>query len=333
MVYFLQMHDFVAIGDTVTDAFIKLEKAEVVGKPDTAEYKICLPFAEKVPYESVTVVPAVGNAANAAVSAARLGLNSALVSNIGSDEQGKECLAALEVNGVDPKFVKVNQGQKTNYHYVLWYEDERTILIKHEKYEYALPEISSPKWVYFSSVAETAYPYHEYVADWLDIHTSTRFAFQPGKNEIALGKEKLARFYKRADAFFCNVEEAGTILGIPTLGIQELLKRMRELGPKTVVITDGPRGAYSYDGTDMWFLPIFPDGLQAKERTGAGDAFSSTCVAALSLGIDLPTALAWGAVNSASVVQDIGAQRGLLTKSELLKRLASAPNFKAEKLN
>ena len=31
-------YDFVAIGDTVVDAFIKLKKAEIIGKPDTPGY-------------------------------------------------------------------------------------------------------------------------------------------------------------------------------------------------------------------------------------------------------------------------------------------------------
>jgi sugar/nucleoside kinase (ribokinase family) len=326
------MHNFIAIGDTVTDAFIRLKEAEITGTPDTPDYKISLPFAEKIPYESVTVVPAVGNAANAAVSAAKLGLNTALVTDIGDDQPGKDCLASLEASGVDPKYVHIHQSHKTNYHYALWYQNDRTILTKHESFEYAFPPIEAPKWLYFSSVSLEAFPYHEFVADFLDTHPDVRFAFQPGKGEITLGKEKLARFYKRAEIFFCNIEEAGAILGINTLGPQELLKRMHELGPKIVVITDGPKGAYAYNGTDMWFVPVFPDGLNALERTGAGDAFASTTTAALSLGNDLATALTWGAVNSASVVQAIGAQKGLLKKDEILNKLSSTPDFKAKKL-
>ncbi len=327
------MHDFIAIGDTVTDAFIKLKNAEITGTPDSPDYKISLPFAEKIPYEEVTILPAVGNAANAAVSFARLGLNSALVSNVGDDEQGKEAIAALEANSVDVQFIKINAGIKTNYHYVLWYGPERTILTKHEKYGYAFPSIGKAKWIYFSSISADAYPYHEFVADHLDIHLDTQFAFQPGKNEIKLGKERLSRFYKRADIFFCNMEEAGAILDIHTLGIQEILKRMHALGPKIVVITDGPKGAYAYDGKDMWFAPPFPDIAPPFERTGAGDSFASTTVAALAQGEDLPTSLMWGSINSMSVVQKVGAQAGLLHLDQIKKHLSEAPSdFTPKKL-
>lgn len=325
--------DFLAIGDTVIDAFIKLKEASIVGTPDSEDYKICLPFADKVPYEDVFVCPAVGNAANAAVSASRLGLKSAIVSNIGDDKEGTDCLDSLKKDGVNTDFVKINRGIKTNYHYVLWYEAERTILIKHEKYDYILPEIGEPKWIYFSSVSETAFPFHDLVADYLDNHKSVNFAFQPGKNEIKLGKEKLARLYKHSKIFFCNVEEARKILGLESAEIKELLSKMYELGPKKVVITDGPKGAYAYDGVESIFMPIYPDPKPPFERTGAGDAFSSTVVAAIISGKTLSEALAWGGINSMAVVQEVGAQKGLLTLSKLEGYLKNAQaDYKAQKI-
>jgi ribokinase len=141
---------------------------------------------------------------------------------------------------------------------------------------------------------------------------------------MKLGKDALKGIYERTNIFFSNVEEAERILGINTLGISELLKRMHELGPKIVIITDGPKGAYAYDGEKFLFQPPYPDQAPAFERTGAGDAFASTVVVALALGKDLSTALMWGSVNAMSVVQQIGAQRGLLNESQLNEYLNSA---------
>lgn len=324
--------DFLAIGDTVIDAFIKLKDADIVGEPDTAEYKICLPFAEKVPYEDVYVLPAVGNAANAAVSAARLGLTSALVSNLGDDTNGQDCLKALRKDKVKTDFIKINRGIKTNYHYVLWYPPERTILIKHEKYDYSLPKVGEPKWIYFSSVSENAFPFHNTVAEYLENHPNIKLAFQPGKNEIKLGKEKLIKLYQKSEFFFCNVEEAEKILSVENVDAVELLKKIRELGPKNVVITDGPKGAYAYDGKDSWFINPYPDPKAPYERTGAGDAFASTVVSAFILGKSLPEALAWGGINSMSVVQKVGAQAGLLSQSEIETLLKNAPDYQARKI-
>ncbi|MBX4189554.1 carbohydrate kinase family protein, partial [Candidatus Parcubacteria bacterium] len=318
------MHDFIAIGDIVTDAFIRLKDASVSCDINHEHCTITMRFGDKIPYESVEVIRAVGNSANAAVAAARLGLSSALVANLGDDQNGKECLAALEANKVDISFMKIHPGMETNYHYVLWFEDDRTILVKHQEYKYQLPDIDDPKWVYLSSLGESTKEYHHEIAKYLAMHSGVNLAFQPGTFQMKLGAEELKDIYARTKVFFCNVEEAERILNINTLGTQELLKRMRELGPEIVVITDGSKGAYTFDGKEMWSVPIYPDPKPPFERTGAGDAFASTCIAALALGQDLPTALLWGSVNSMSVVQQVGAQKGLLTKEQIESYLKTA---------
>lgn len=43
------------------------------------------------------------------------------------------------------------------------------------------------------------------------------------------------------------------------------------------------------------------------------------------MGKNLKEALLWGPINSMSVVQEIGAQKGLLSKEKLEKYLADAP--------
>ncbi len=78
--------DFVAIGDTTTDAFIRIKQASVHFDEKDDEEKICLTNGSKIPYEELYVIPAVGNSPNAAVSAARLGLSSAIITNFGDDQ-------------------------------------------------------------------------------------------------------------------------------------------------------------------------------------------------------------------------------------------------------
>ncbi len=322
------MYDLISIGDTVIDCFIKLKEAEVSGTPDSPDYKICLPFAEKIPYESVKVVPAVGNSANASVSASKLGLKTGLVTNIGDDQNGQDCLDTFTKDGVAKDFIKVNVGKKTNYHYVLWYSPDRTILVKHEDFEYNLPNIGEPKWLYLSSLGEQTVEYHKQISNYLISHPNINLAFQPGTFQINFGVENLKDIYARTKIFFCNVEEAGRVLGITTLGVPELLKRIHALGPQIVVITDGPKGAYAYDGAQTLFAPGFPEHEPPFERTGAGDAFASTTTSALILGKDLPTALSWGAVNSMNVCRFIGAQEGLLTHEQIEAELSKNPTYK-----
>ena len=92
-----QQYDFVAIGDLVVDAFIELSKedADVSIDMDTGRQTLMMPFGQKLPYTDVVVVNAVGNSPNAAVSAHRLGLQSTLISSVGHDNYGADCIAQL----------------------------------------------------------------------------------------------------------------------------------------------------------------------------------------------------------------------------------------------
>jgi sugar/nucleoside kinase (ribokinase family) len=319
--------DFIAIGDITTDAFIRIKDATVTCDTDKENCKICLRFGDKVPYERVEIINAVGNSPNAAVSAHRLGLASALVTNLGDDQSGKDDIKALEKEGIAMDFVKVHSGKESNYHYVLWYGAERTILVKHHEYPYALPDFGTPKWLYLSSMAESSLPFHRELARYMEEHPSVRLAFQPGTFQIQMGTKALGGIYTHSTILFCNSEEARQILKTEEKNIPTLLRELHALGPKMTVITDGPRGAYAFDSEkdEMWYVPMYPDPAPPYDRTGAGDAFASTVTAALVLGHTLPEALLLGPVNSMSVVQKTGAQAGLLTMKELRRLLAEAP--------
>jgi ribokinase len=326
--------DFLAIGDTVIDAFIRLKDVRVHCNLNDEDCEICMRWGDKIPYEFAEVVPAVGNAANAAVAAARLGLNAGLRAYVGADQYGQEILASLLRDKVDTTFVEKVQGKHTNYHYVLWYESQRTILVKHEAFDYTVPAIATPPtWVYLSSLGENSLAYHHALMQWLKKYPETKLAFQPGTYQINFSKhfeahrDELPDVYERTYILFCNKEEAGRILGCPAgTSMKELLTELQSWGPKIVVITDDVRGADAIDEQkQMWHIPRYPDPRPPYEITGAGDAFASGTVAALALGKPLGEALKWGATNASSVLQSIGAQKGLLTREELEKNLANPP--------
>ncbi len=330
----MKTYDFVAIGDVVTDEFISLKDAQVHCKIDSEQCELCVRFGDKIPYESVETVHAVGNAANAAVSATRLGLSTAFVGDVGGDELGEKILETLSEQGVSTEFVSIHQNMVSNHHYVLQYGPERTILVKHQPYERALPEIGEPLWVYLSSLGENSLPYHQTLSAYLSAHPNTKLAFQPGTFQLKLSSE-LKGIYAQTYIFFCNKEEAAHILKVDSIDIKDALIKVAELGPKVVVITDGPKGAHAYDSEtkEMWSVPMYPDIKDPVDRTGAGDAFASTVVAALALGKPLSEALIWGPINSMSVVQEIGAQKGLLSQEKILSYLDDAPgNYGAKKI-
>ncbi len=318
--------DFIAIGDTTVDEFIKLKDARVTCDINSENCTISMKWGDKIPYESAELIPAVGNAANAAVAAARLGISSGFISNVGADAYGAQILETFEKEGVSTKYIREHQDVKTNHHYVLWYESERTILIRHEAFPYAFPEeIETPRWIYLSSIGDQSEQLHADVIHWLKEHPETKLAFQPGTFQISMGKEKLAELYRLTEIVACNKEEAERILGLGETPITTLLDALHALGPKIVLITDGPKGAYAFDGSQKLTVPMYPDPKPPFERTGAGDACTSTIVAALCIGKPIEEALLWGPINAMAVVQDVGAQRGLLSRSALEQLLANAP--------
>ena len=323
--------EVLAIGDVVTDAFVKL----LDDRANTFENEhgkfLAMPFGTKIPFDHAEVIEAVGNASNAAVSFAKLGLKSGLVSNVGGDAHGRDILKSLHDKGVDSRFVIVNPNKKTNYHYVLWYKEERTILIKHEEYDYHWPRFRDadiPEWVYFSSISKNSLErYHDLVEDWLEENSDVKLAFQPGTYQLEAGVEKLARLYKRTEVLVLNREEAVLVTKGNYDDIHGLFNTLHSYGPRIICITDGPAGAYASDGQNRFKMPPYPDPAPPFERTGAGDAFASTFVAALIHGNNLEGALQWAPINSMNVVQHTGAQEGLLTEHEIGEYLKKAPDW------
>lgn len=321
--------EVLSVGDVVTDAFIRLFDNRAHTYKNEFGSWIAMPFGSKVPFEHATVVEGVGNAANAAVCFARLGIHSGLVSNVGNDSYGRDMINALEDNRVDTRFVRINKGKASNYHYVLWYKDERTILINHEEYNYQWPRFTAgdvPKWLYFSSISKNALDkYHDMVVDWLADNPDVKLAFQPGTFQLEAGVDRLKKLYARTEIVIMNREEAVLVTGGKHEDVPDLMARLHKLGPKTVVVTDGPDGAYASDGTNRYSMPAYPDIAPPLDRTGAGDAFASTLVAAIVKGNTLEGALQWAPINSMNVVQHIGAQEGLLKEDKLEAYLSKAP--------
>ncbi len=317
-------YQFVAVGDVTNDTFISLEDATVY--EERGQKYLSMRFGDKIPYAGAEFVPGVGNAGNAAIAARRLGLQSALVTDIGIDRGGDECLAVWEKDGLDVSLVRRHENLATHHHYVLRFGPERTILINHEQWPYRMPSFDeAPEWIYFTSTGEHGEPYHHELAAYIK-QSGTKLAFQPGTFQIKLSVEgKIPDMYEVAELFFCNKEEAQRILGSDSQDILELMRGIQNMGPKIVSVTDGPNGAWILSGDGAWKVPMYPDPLPPKNRTGAGDAYASTITSMLALGLPLPEALIRGPINSAYVVQQIGAQKGLLTREKLEALVTSAP--------
>jgi sugar/nucleoside kinase (ribokinase family) len=320
--------DVLTLGDATTDIFIRLSGAHVRIREEDGERWIDLPFGGKVPFDYALTVDAGGNAANAAVGMARLGLSVAIAAHAGSDQAGRDMQRALDREGVDTHLVRFDPGRPSNRNFVLWYAEDRTIFVHHEIYDYHWHDLSPreiPRWVYLSSVGSDATEYYDQIVGWLDRHPAVQFAFQPGTFQIEQGAQTLREVYRRARVIVCNREEAVAIGGADHGDVGAILDSLHQLGPTIVVVTDGPSGAYASDGRTRLRMPCYPDPVRPVERTGAGDAFAAAFVAALVKGHPVEVAFAWAPINAMSVVQEVGSQTGLLSEPEILGHLKNAP--------
>src|SRR3989338_2945449 len=101
------------------------------------------------------------------------------------------------------EYVETQPGLPTNYHYVLWFGAERTILVKQTKFTYSMPAFEKPpKYIYLTSLGESAKEFHHEVARYIREHPETKLAFQPGTFQIKLGAEELKDVYAVTELFF-----------------------------------------------------------------------------------------------------------------------------------
>ena len=319
--------DMIAIGDTTQDIFLGMSDASVQCDLDGRNCRICFDYANKIAVDTKADVPAVGNAANHAIGIARQGLNAALFTIVGDDVQGHLAHDVLHDEQVDTEYVQFDSKRGTNFSCVINYRAERTIFVYHEPRDYRLPHLKSTQWVYLTSASgDGVVKLHEQVLGWLMENPAVQLSFNPGTYQMRLGKEALRPLLARCQVLFLNREEAARVLEIETTEAKELIAGCHALGVKTMVLTDGPAGAYASDGKTIWFLNIF-DG-PVVERTGCGDAFGSGFMGALIAGKSIPDAMLYGNANSTSVLQYIGAREGLLSKKKMEELIAANPTVR-----
>ncbi|GAG29709.1 unnamed protein product [marine sediment metagenome] len=165
------------------------------------------------------------------------------------------------------------------------------------------------RWVFLTDLAGTSNDLLFEVARRVK-EKEVKLAYVPGQKELALGKEKLKPILEAAEILVLNSHEAEMILG-RGMRTKEMLTEFKKLGVGIPVITSGPEGSDAYDGKEFYHQEITPK-VEVIDRTGAGDAFSSTFTAGIILGKTVPESLLFAAKNSSSVVTKIGGTDGLL---------------------
>ncbi|MEK9200439.1 MAG: carbohydrate kinase family protein [Patescibacteria group bacterium] len=322
--------DVLSLGPARMDVFVKLpEEITEWCSIDKKRCMIELGFGEKIAVKTVNYAVG-GNTGNNAVGVTRLGLKAAMLGGMGDGWGDKEALEILKKEGVDTTRVQVIPG-KSGFGVVINYQEERTILSYYADTNVQIPEDLDveAEWMYLTTAGETYEDFYSQAVQ-LAAKKNIKIAFNPGSRQLKAGIEKLKYVYEACEILFVNKEEAAMLISGDVGNVRALLNGLHNLGPKTVVITDGPAGTYAYDGTKYWHMPIVP--APVIERTGAGDAFGSGFLSATIKGKLLPEALRWGTVNSASVLGFIGPQAGLLSEKGIQEWLEKSSSVVAEEI-
>lgn len=319
------MFDLVSIGDIKLDVFISLENCKE--KCSLKKKNVCFNFGEKISID-VQDEQVAGSAPNVAVALSRLGKKSAVISNMGKDDTFQKAIRFLKKEKVSSKFVKAHAGEKSAYSAVLNLKGEKTILVSYIEKEYLLPKIKT-KWLYLSEMGSKNNKLYKEISKKIT-KEKTLLGFNPGNKQVANRKPNLFTLIKKTQVLFVNVGEAQLILKTKSRNIKKLLTELKKLGTKEVVITDGRKGSYGFDGKSMVKCPMFPG--PRIEATGAGDSFAAAYIGARMRGEDMSTALKWGSVNGAEVVLHVGPTPGLLTQNQITTRLKENPRYKTKQL-
>ncbi|OGC45287.1 hypothetical protein A2V49_01700 [candidate division WWE3 bacterium RBG_19FT_COMBO_34_6] len=306
--------DLLAIGDVCIDLYLKVEDKDATTDKHSVKPKICFYHGSKIPVKSLKTNIA-GNAVNIAVGATKLGMKSAIYTEMGDDEYADRIVRELDTYDIDTSLMHRNKDAQTGLHPVIVYGGDRTIFSHHEIRHYKVSNWPETKWIYYTSISPGFESFQKNLVKYVKDRPQVGVAFNPGTFHMQLGLAGIKNFLEITHVLFVNREEAIVLVGDHPL--EMLHHKLRELGPKLTVITLGSEGASGFDGNSFVKIDAYKINKPVIDKTGAGDAFAIGVIAALHYKKSLKEALFWGAIDSSFQIREIGSTLGLVTKNQI----------------
>jgi len=319
------MYDVITIGSATRDIVIRTRAGKLVSTPDDplAQKVLAFEYGAKIPvlrtYDNFG-----GGGCNVAIGLARLGLRVAARVNVGEDLEGLRIKKRLNKEKVSVRLLSWDKKEKSDISVVIVDEkgsgDHIIFVDKNASKNLSIGKKKlSTKWAYASSLGGEWEKLLSNLQKQAASH-KIKIAFNPGSLQLSAGYAGLRKILNFLDILIVSLDEAIELVLSQEkkekgLTGEELAKKIFSWGPKLVVITQGARGALAYNGKDLKKQSALKVD-RVVDTTGAGDAFSAGFVGAHILGKDLDTALTWGVKNGANVIQEYGAQVGLLKRRE-----------------
>ncbi len=143
---------------------------------------------------------------------------------------------------------------------------------------------------------------------------------------INIARDDLLALMRRVDVFIVNDSEAELLTG--ESNAVRAGRRLREMGPATVIVKKGEHGSILFHKDGLCALPAYPVD-ELHDPTGAGDSFAGAfvgCLAALDRTdfAAMRTALAYATVTASLTVESFSCDRlEAAGASEISRRLAA----------
>ena len=336
------MAKILTIGSATMDVFVECDEANVVSvcSKDKKSDFMSYPYGSKIDISSFASNVG-GGGVNTACNFANLGFETSAIFKIGEDIYSEGILNSFKNRDVDLSNIIQNKEISTGFSIILVsFEGDRTVLahrganahIKEEDINF--DAISQADFVYVAPLNGDSNKVLEPIIQHAHEH-DTKICFNAGTTSIKRGFEHIKKILESAHIVVMNKEEATLTTGIHVRpdtktekfshdvihrDIKQMLNALKVKEYQVIVITDGNKGAYAFDGNKYYFCPIFPS--EVISTLGAGDAFASTFCASLGrTQLDIGKSLMYASVNSASVVSCFGATEGLLTFEQIEEKL------------
>jgi sugar/nucleoside kinase (ribokinase family) len=315
--------DTLVLGNCVRDIFI-LSQAKLLKQCDqknkTKKF-LSFPYGEKIGVEAI-YHDLGGEACNAAVAISKIRIGTNLATVVGDDIYSREVLGELKNKKVGFRFITKEKKKDLGISFILLGPDrDRSILAYRTPNDFGKIRIrkllKKSDSVFMAGINRYSKVLEQDIVEHI-LKTKKELYINPSSYQIEKRYAVLKRILKNATVVAVNVEEAQKILKTRNRDIKSLLRSLKKTGAELVLITDGKRGAYVYDGKIFLKSGIYPS--KRIDTTGAGDSFFATFVAFKQKGYDIEDCLKFASINSASVVSVYGAQKGLLGVKEIFKR-------------
>jgi len=322
--------DGLTIGGVVRDVLFYTDQGELIKnkKNNLKQELLGFEFGAKI-YSKNVHFSIGGGAANTSINFSNLGLKTGVFSQIGSDFNAQVILNEFKKKKVNTLNLKKEKNTKTGFSFLVVDKKsgEHTVFAYRgaaENLEVTSKDLNklSANWLYVASLSGNS---------WKKSLTNiflqkSSIAWNPGSKQLQAGYRVLRPFIKKATIFNVNKDEAIELVLSKNKNfknihnIKSLLIEIYSWGLGMVVITNGNKGAYCYDGRKQYFQATLKN--KPIDTAGAGDCFGSTFVTGIiKFDNDIQKAMKLATVNASSLVNQIGAQSGLLKYPEALKRI------------